>query len=74
MAPSFLNGPPPFNGPISAPLIKNVPILTSFSFIFGLFKQTIQFLQQINMKNSNVHQVYGAGIQTQDLLNMSCLP
>ena len=23
----------------------------SFSFIFGLFKQTIQFLQQINVKN-----------------------
>ena len=22
-----------------------------FSFIFGLFKQTIQFLQQINVKN-----------------------
>ena len=31
----FLNGPTP----------------ASFLFIFGLFKQTIQFLQQINVKN-----------------------
>ena len=45
----FLNGPSP----------------ASFSFIFGLFKQTIQFLQQINVKN--VHPVYGAGIRTHDL-------
>ena len=40
------------------------------SFIFGLFKQTsLQILQQIN-----VHPVYGAGIWTQDRLNMSLLP
>ena len=38
----------------------NGPSLASFSFIFGLFKQTIQILQQINVKN--VHSVYGAGI------------
>ena len=25
--------------------------MASFSFIFGLFKQTAQFLQQINVKN-----------------------
>ena len=31
--------------------IKNGPTTASFSFIFGLFKQTIQFLQQINVKN-----------------------
>ena len=31
-----------------------------FLFIFGLFKQTLQFLQQIYVKN--VHPVYGAGI------------
>ena len=31
-----------------------------FMFIFGLIKQTLQFLQQINVKN--VHRVYGAGI------------
>ena len=36
----------------------------SFSFIFGLLKQTIQFLQQINVKKGHVHPVYGAGIQT----------
>ena len=29
---------------------------------FRLFKQTLQFLQQIKMKN--VHPVYGAGIRT----------
>ena len=30
----------------------NGPTLASFSFIFGLFKQTsLQFLQQINVKN-----------------------
>ena len=37
----------------------------SFSFIFDLFKQTIQFLQQINVKN--VHPVYGAGIRIHGL-------
>ena len=31
---------------------KNGPTLASFLFIFGLFKQTsLQFLQQINVKN-----------------------
>ena len=34
----------------------------SFSFIFGLFKQTIQFLQQINVIKCHVHPVSGAGI------------
>ena len=33
-------------------LKKIGPIPASFSFIFGLFKQTIQFLQQINVKKS----------------------
>ena len=37
---------------------KNGPTLASFSFIFGLFKQTIIFLQQINVKN--VHPEYSA--------------
>ena len=32
-------------------LFLNWPTQASFSFIFGLFKQTIQFLQQINVKN-----------------------
>ena len=36
-----------------------------FLFIFALFKQKIQFLQQINVKKCpSVHPVYGAGIQT----------
>ena len=39
---------------------------------FRLFKQTIQFLQQLNVKNGRP--VYGAGIQTHDLWNMSLLP
>ena len=43
------------------------PTPASFSFIFGLFKQTIQFLQQINVKKCHVHPVYGAGIRTHDL-------
>ena len=42
-----------------------------FLFIFGLFKQPMQFLQQINVKKCQVHPVYGAGIWTHDLLNMS---
>ena len=42
-----------------------------FLFIVGLFKQTIQFLQQMNVKKCHVHPVFGAGIQTHDLLNMS---
>ena len=29
---------------------KNVPIPASFSFILGLFKQTLQFLQQLYVK------------------------
>ena len=44
-----------------------------FFIYFRLFKQiSIQFLQQINVKN--VHPVYGAGIQTQELWNMCLLP
>ena len=31
--------------------IKIGPTPASFSFIFGLFKQTLQVLQQINVKN-----------------------
>ena len=54
-------------------LLKNGQTPASFSFIFGLFKQTsLQFLQQILWKN--VHPVYGAGIQTHDLWNMNLLP
>ena len=37
-----------------------------------LIKQTLQFLQQINVKN--VHPVCGVGIRTHDPWNMSLLP
>ena len=43
-----------------------------FLVYFRLFKQTLEFLQQINVKN--VHPVYGAGIQNHDLQNISLLP
>ena len=46
-------------------LFLNGPTPASFSFIIGLFKQTMQFLQLINVKN--VHLVYGTGIRTHDL-------
>ena len=52
--------------------LKNGPTPASFSIIFGLYKQTIQFYQQINVKN--VQRVYGAGIWTHNILNMSCQP
>ena len=53
---------------------KNGPTPASFSFIFGLFKQTIQILQQIKLKKGHVHPVYSARIRTHDLSNMSRLP
>ena len=37
-----------------------------------LFKQSLQFLQQIYVKN--VHPVYGAGICTHNIQDMSLLP
>ena len=43
-----------------------------FFIYFILFKEALQFLPQINVKN--VHPVYGAGIRTHDLRNMSLLP
>ena len=43
-----------------------------FFIYFHLFKQTLQFLQQINAKN--VHPVSGARIQTHKLLITSLLP
>ena len=49
------------NGPFSRPLFR----------LFCLFKQSIQFLQQINVKI--VHPVHGAAIRTYDLWNMSLL-
>ena len=51
----------------------NGPTPASFEFIFGLFKQiSLQFLQQIYVKN--VHPVYGAGIRTHNLQNVSLFP
>ena len=50
----------------------NGPTRASFPFIFGLFKQTLQFLQQIDVKN--VHPVYSARIWTHNLSNMSHHP
>ena len=43
-----------------------------FNLFSVFFKQTIQILHQSNVKN--VHPVYGAGIRTHDLWNMSLLP
>ena len=51
-------------------VLKNGPTPASFSFIFGLFKQTLQFLQYVK----NVHPVYGDGIRTHDLRNVSLSP
>ena len=42
-----------------------------FNF-FRLFKHTLQILQQIGICK-NVDPVYGAGIRTRDLCNMSIL-
>ena len=43
-----------------------------FLFIFGLYKQTLHFLQQYTVKN--VHPESGDGIWTHGLLNASLLP
>ena len=46
-----------------------------FFVCFCLFKQTIQFLKQINVKKCpNVHPVYSTGIRTHDLHNVSLPP
>ena len=51
--------------------LKNSPS-QSFFVHFLSFKQTLQFLQQICVKN--VHPVYGHGIRTHNLQNMSLFP
>ena len=53
---------------------KNGQTPASFSYIFGLFKQMIQFLQQINVNKCHVHPVYSARIKIHNLSNMSHLP
>ena len=45
-----------------------------FFIYFCLFKQTLQFLQQIYVEKCYVHPVYGAGIRTHDLRNTSLFP
>ena len=45
-----------------------------FNLFLVFFQQTIQFLQQINVKKWNVHPAYGAESRTHSLLELSCLP
>ena len=45
----------------------NGPTPASFSLIFGLFKQTIKFIQQINVKKCHGHRVFGARIRTNNI-------
>ena len=51
--------------------VKNGPSSATFSFIFGFFKQTLQILEQIDVKN--LHSVSGTRIRNHDLLIMSLL-
>ena len=44
-----------------------------FFVYFRSFQQTRQFLQKTNVKICQVHPVYGAGIRTHDVLNMTRL-
>ena len=46
----------------------------SFSLIFSLFKQIIQFLTRNQCKKCHVHPVNSTRIQTHDLCNMSLSP
>ena len=55
-------------------LLKNGRNPASFILFSVFFKQAMQFLQQINVKNVIFHPVYGTGIRTHDLLNMRRLP
>ena len=50
----------------------NGPTLASFSFIFSLFKQTLQFYNKYMWKN--VHPLNCAGIRTHDLRIVSLFP
>ena len=53
-------------------LIKMSHSKPLFNFFSVFFKQTIQLLQLINVKN--VHPVYSAGIRSQDRYRTSLLP
>ena len=50
-------------GVVERYLFLNGQTPASFSFIFGLFKQTIQFLQQINVKNVMSIQYTALGLE-----------
>ena len=60
--------------------LRSIHLLTLVAFVTGpspdsilfIFKQTLQILQQINVKN--VYPLSTVGIQTHALLNMSLLP
>ena len=51
--------------------LKMVHTRPLFRLFWAFIRQRLQFLQQINVKN--VHLVYGTGIRTQDLQNLSLL-
>ena len=51
--------------------LKNGPSWPLFHLYSVFLKQTLYFLHQLNAKN--VHQVYGAGIQTHDLQKINLL-
>ena len=53
-------------------LFKKCDIPGLFFVFFHLFKQTLQIVEQIYVKN--VPPVYGVGIQTHNPQNMSLLP
>ena len=78
----FVNWPPRDESTLNYPVHQNSYLIYECAcffkkwaipnLFFGLFKQTLQFLQQINVKN--IHPVYGAGIRTHNLKNTSLLP
>ena len=55
---------------ILRPFFKNGPSSASFAFIF-VFSANITILTKIYAEKCFVHPVYGAGIQTNNLQNMS---
>ena len=66
------NAPSPIKNVYSKVMFKNGPSPDCFFVYFRLFEQTLQFLQQIHVKN--VYPGYGAGIRTHEHKNKSLLP
>ena len=66
------NAPSPIKTVYSKVMFKNGPSPDCFFVYFRLFEQTLQFLQQIHVKN--VYPGYGAGIWTHEHKNKSLLP